>query len=191
MAGGRPRARGRPRMYQSPEEMQVVIDRYFKECEGEIVLDKNGNPMLDKHGSPIIIKEKPPTITGLALALGFTSRLALLNYQDRPDFFNTVTRAKARVEAYVESRLYDRDGAMGAKFSLSNNFKGWSERQNIEHTGVGGGPITYALSDVELENSLRELLGRIKDDELMLSETNKDGSAIYEDTPENPENTGV
>jgi hypothetical protein len=78
---------------------------------------------------------------------------------------------------------------MGAKFSLINNFKGWSERQNIEHTGVGGGPIMYALSDVELENSLQELLSRIKDDELMLSD--KDGSAIYEDTPENPENTGV
>lgn len=31
-------AGGRPRMYQSPEEMQVLIDRYFVECEGEILL---------------------------------------------------------------------------------------------------------------------------------------------------------
>ena len=175
---------GRPRKYKTPEEMQVIIDQYFKECEGEILLDKDGNPMLDKWGHPIIINKKPPTITGLALALGFTSRMALLNYQDRPEFVDTITRAKSRVEAYVESRLFDRDGAVGAKFSLINNFKGWSERQNIEHTGVGGGPIMYALSDIELENSLRELLGRIKDDELMLSD-------IYEDTPENPENTEV
>jgi len=180
---------GRPRKYKTPEEMQVIIDQYFKQCEGEILLDKDGNPMLDKWGHPIIINKKPPTITGLALALGFTSRMALLNYQDRPEFVDTITRAKSRVEAYVESRLFDRDGAVGAKFSLINNFKGWSERQNIEHTGVGGGPIMYALSDIELENSLQELLSRIKDDELMLSD--KDGSAIYEDTPENPENTGI
>ena len=64
---------GRPRKYQTPEEMQVVIDQYFKECEGEILLDKDGNPMLDKWGHPIIINKKPPTIIGLALALGFTS----------------------------------------------------------------------------------------------------------------------
>ncbi len=155
-------ARGRPRMYQSPEEMQVVIDRYFKECEGEILLDKDGNPMLDKWGHPIIINKKSPTITGLALALGFTSRMALLNYQDRPEFVDTVTRAKSRVEAYVESRLYDRDGAMGAKFSLSNNFRGWSESRTVEHTGAGGGPIRYAhLSDADLDQQLRQMLGQV------------------------------
>lgn len=28
--------------------------------------------------------------------------------------------------------MFDRDGANGAKFSLSNNFKGWSEKQEVE-----------------------------------------------------------
>ena len=41
-------------------------------------------------------------------------------------------RAKAKVERYAEERLYDKDGANGAKFSLANNFSGWREKQTIE-----------------------------------------------------------
>ena len=35
----------------------------------------------------------------------------------------TVTRAKARIEAYAEERLFDRDGQRGAEFSLRYNFR--------------------------------------------------------------------
>jgi hypothetical protein len=58
--------------------------------------------------------------------LGFTSRQALLNYQGRKLFHDAVTRAKTRCEEYVESRLYDRDGARGAEFSLGYNFR-WAK----------------------------------------------------------------
>jgi hypothetical protein len=78
---------------------------------------------------------EPPTITGLALALGFNSRTSLLNYEDKEEFLNTITRAKARVEKYAESRLFDKDGANGAKFSLANNFRNWKEKQEVEVTG--------------------------------------------------------
>lgn len=121
-------AGGRPPMYKSADEMQKVIDKYFKDCEGKPLLDDEGKVMLDKYDKPIIVGQKPPTVTGLALALGFTSRLALLNYQDKDEFFNTVTRAKARCEEYAESRLFDKDGANGAKFSLANNFRDWAEK---------------------------------------------------------------
>lgn len=45
---------------------------------------------------------------------------------------NTITRAKARVEAYAEERLFDRDGTSGAQFSLRNNFKGWTEKTELD-----------------------------------------------------------
>lgn len=123
---------GRPPKYRKKEEMQEKIDAYFKECEGKLLLDKDGNPMLDKKGAPIIAFSRPPTITGLALALGFTSRQALLNYQAKKEFIDTITRAKTKVEQYAEERLFDKDGANGAKFSLANNFEGWKEKQQIE-----------------------------------------------------------
>lgn len=117
-------AAGAPRKYKSVKQMQAAIDDYFNSCKGEpLIFD--GVAVTDKNGTPVSVGAKPPTITGLALALGFTGRQALLDYQARPEFADTVTRAKARCEEYAETRLYDRDGANGAKFSLGCNF-GWS-----------------------------------------------------------------
>lgn len=120
---------GKPPKYKNKEEIQEKIDKYFEDCKGEPLTDADGNPMLDKWQNPIMIGQKPPTVTGLALALGFTSRQALLNYQAKKEFVDTITRAKSRVEEYAESRLFDRDGSNGAQFSLRNNFKGWNETE--------------------------------------------------------------
>ena len=122
---------GRPPWYTSVEEMEKAIDDYFEWCKGQplIVDDK---VMYDKTGQPIMLGVHPPTVTGLALALGFTSRQALLNYQAKDEFVDTITRAKAYVERYAEERLFDKDGANGAKFSLANNFDGWKEKQQVD-----------------------------------------------------------
>ena len=118
---------GCPRKYKSVKQMQEAIDAYFESCKGEPIIGDDGQPLMDKYGNVILIGQKPPTITGLALALGFTGRQALIDYQARPEFTDTVTRAKSMCEEYAEARLYDRDGANGAKFSLSCNF-GWREK---------------------------------------------------------------
>ena len=135
MGGGRlttKRAVGRPPKYKNKEEIEEKIDAYFQKCEGEILKDEDGNTIFNKFGNPIIINQHPPTVTGLALALGFTSRLDLLRYQGKKEFCNTITRAKTMVEAYTEERLFDRDGSNGAQFSLRNNFSGWNEKQVTE-----------------------------------------------------------
>lgn len=126
------KAVGRPPKYKSKEEIEEKIDAYFKQCEGEVLKDNNGNTVFNKFGNPVIINQRPPTVTGLALALGFSTRLSLLNYQGKKEFMNTITRAKARVEAYAEERLFDRDGTSGAQFSLRNNFKGWTEKTELD-----------------------------------------------------------
>lgn len=138
---------GRPPMYKTKEEIQEKIDKYFKDCEGELLLDKEGNPIIDKYGNVVKTGVRPLTVTGLALALGFNSRQSLLNYQDKEEFMDTITRAKAKVEQYAEERLYDKDGANGAKFSLSNNFEGWKEKQQIEADVNGEVTINIELSD--------------------------------------------
>ena len=121
--------------FNSIEEMQPLIDNYFNECDGTILKDADGVPILDKHDRPIMVGEKPYTITGLTLALGFTSRQSLLNYQGKEEFVDAITRAKLRVEEYANIRAFDRDGVQGAKFTLINNFKGYKEKQDIEHSG--------------------------------------------------------
>lgn len=117
--------------------MQEKIDAYFEECEGRPFLDGDGRPCLDKYGVPIMLGAHPPTVTGLALALGFTSRQALLNYQAKKEFVDTVTRAKSRIEEYAERRLYDRDGARGAEFTLKYNFR-WAQEEKESGGGESG-----------------------------------------------------
>lgn len=63
-----------------------------KSCEGEILKDKEGQPIFDKYGQPVIVGAKPPTITGLALALGFATRKSLLEYEGKKEFVNTIAR---------------------------------------------------------------------------------------------------
>lgn len=118
---------GRKLRYETPEEFAAAIEDYFDKCEGKM-LEVDGKPVFDKYGHPVIIGAHPPTMTGLALHLGFTSRQAFLNYKGRKEFFDTYTRARARCEMYAEERLYDKDGARGAQFALQYGF-GWAQEE--------------------------------------------------------------
>ena len=120
---------GRPPKFKSAAEIQEKIDEYFNSCKGEPLM-VDGVPFLDKNGFPVLINERPPTVTGLALALGFHSRQSLLNYQAKKEFMDTITRAKMRVEEYCETRLFDRDGQRGAEFNLRYNFRWAQEEKN-------------------------------------------------------------
>lgn len=136
---------GRPPMFKTPEEMQKAIDKYFEDCNGEyVVID--GCVATDKSGYPIKTKERPLTITGLALALGFTTRQSLLNYEGDSEFLDTIKRAKSKIEQYAEERLFDKEGVNGAKFNLSNNFKGWSEKQQID-SNINANAVIFTGSD--------------------------------------------
>lgn len=141
----------RPLDYKTPEELQKAIDQYFDACEGKLLTDDEGNVLTDKKGRPIVIGAKPPTVTGLALALGFNSRQALLNYQVKKRFNDTVTRAKSRCEEYAESRLYDRDGSRGAEFSLKYNFH-WEDQKD-----KGRNEIENNIFDVINESTRKEI----------------------------------
>ena len=122
-------ARGRPLKYKTVAELEAAVKDYFKKCKGEILKNKNGAPRLNKFGEPIVLNAEPPTVTGLALHLGFTNRQSLLNYQGKKEFLDTITRAKSFCESYAESRLFDREGARGAEFSLRCNFR-WNDKQS-------------------------------------------------------------
>lgn len=121
--------------YKSAAKLSAAVDAYFKDCEGHPLTDKNGDTVYKLNGDPVIVGVHPPTVTGLALWLGFKTRQSLLDYQARSEAFNDIiTIAKSRCEEYAESRLYDRDGVNGAKFSLTNNFKGWSDKPSDDNS---------------------------------------------------------
>ena len=101
---------GRPLKYNSAEDMQRDIEKYFAECDE---------------------KNKPYTVSGLAYALG-TNRQTLINYEDKREFVDTIKSAKAKIELFNEEMLYSKDvSTTGVIFNLKNNY-GWKDKQEIE-----------------------------------------------------------
>jgi hypothetical protein len=113
-----------PPKWMDAEAMQAACTKYFTEMAE---------------------KELPATVTGLALALGFSDRNGLIRYANgevglevmddatRQALSYTVKRAKAYIEDQAETRLYQgKVNPIGTIFSLKNNF-GWIDRQ--ETTG--------------------------------------------------------
>lgn len=138
--------------YESPKKMEDKINEYFDSLKGEHLLDQNGEPVIFK-GRLVYQKEPvPPTVCGLALFLGLKSRQSLLNYQKRSEKFDdVVSRAKLRIEAYAESRLYDRDGSRGAQFTLENNF-GWKKEDPVQNSDGNNLVEAIIKSAEELNN---------------------------------------
>ena len=106
---------GRPRKYETVEELDEVISAYFAEC---------------------LENDLHPTVTGLAFALDLDRR-SLNNYQGREEFFPTIKRAKNAVETYIEQTLMGGKATAGAIFNLKNNF-GWIDERVQENKGEIG-----------------------------------------------------
>ena len=135
---------GRPPKWDDPEKLQEAIDKYFEDCKGHPYVQEDGSVLLDRDGLPVIVDAEPPTMSGLALALGFLNRTSLLQYAGKPQFMAPITRAKARVEKYAERRLYDKEGQRGAEFSLKYNFK-WAQEEQEKQAAAQGVVILPAI----------------------------------------------
>ena len=126
----------------SLEQVESLVKKYKQYCDGDILADEEGCPLLDKNGGVIYLHPHPPTITGLALALGFKSRGALLKYEAKETpVGDAITRAKSWVEQYAEERLFDKDGQRGAAFALSHNFRWVEPGKNDDSSKPSGGVI--------------------------------------------------
>ena len=163
---------GRKLKFPTPESMQKAIDAYFEDCKGEPLRDDDGHILLNKFGEPVYIGVKPLTVTGLALALGFTSRQALLDYQGRGEYKAIVEAAKLKIENYAETRLYDRDGWNGAKFTLQNNFKHWDADKAGQDDKKA--PAINIICDIPRTSESAESTAQDALDPLSISEAIKD-----------------
>lgn len=138
---------GRPPKFTCKEQIQELGEAYLRECMGKPYIMDDGSVLLDKYGEVILVGRHPPTVTGLARALGFTSRQSLLEYQAKAEFSDTVTRLKLQIEEYAEERLFDKDGQRGAEFSLKYNFR-WAQEAEKDSSEDENGQGVVLIPEV-------------------------------------------
>ena len=90
--------------------------------DGEILTEKGGG---------ILYEERAPTVTGLALYLGFNSREELLSLTGKRRKA-LVDRALLKIEEYAEEKLFCKECFQGAKCFLSANFRRWRDGSEEE-----------------------------------------------------------
>lgn len=169
---------GRPRKWQTPEELQQVIDAYFAECDPHIdthkvsIVAANGKGLAWRD-EEYITEQKPYVITGLALALG-TTRDTLLDYEsglyddlfdpDTPEgnelrlrFSDTIKMAKLKCQMYAEQHLYTGKNPTGAIFNLKNNY-GWKDKSEVDNNT--NGEVIHKYEDMTDEQLAAALQAR-------------------------------
>lgn len=115
---------GRPRAFKNVEEVEEKINAYFNYCEE---------------------KEKPYTMSGLAYYLGI-SRQTLVNYSNQDQFFDTIKKARDRVQMQLEENaLSNKANPTFTIFNLKNNFD-WKDK--IEHSSSEVENINKNISNI-------------------------------------------
>lgn len=122
---------GRPRKFESPEDIDSKAASYFKEMDQ---------------------LERPYTVSGLAEALG-TFRIVLSDYEkgtydtETEKYSYAIKRAKQKIERYAEEAVYTKTA--GAVFTLvnltRNSAEPWKNAQHNEIAGDPKAPLTITL----------------------------------------------
>ena len=104
--------------------LAAKINAYFTKTHG----GRQRKAMAGKKATP---EQFQPTITGLALSLGFNSRLEFKKFEKHPELGHLLQRARLRIEAFYERKLHEQTRS-GAIFALKN--LGWNDKQDSEQT---------------------------------------------------------
>lgn len=134
---------GRPKIYETPEQMEEVLNKYFLERENEC---------------------KPLTIESMCVALGM-DRSTLLTYgrdESHKEFHNTIKRAKDIVLSDLWDRAIMNEGNVTACiFNFKNNYN-YADKTEQEVTSnnittvvlrrADGEPTKFAHSEDEIDD---------------------------------------
>ena len=124
---------GKPRKYKTKEELEAKIDEYFNQCEPEYAKDEECEIIVTKQG-PIIKNLNAPSLTGLALYLGYASRQSIYDNENIEEYSYTIKRSKMKVEEWLYQHSVDGTMPPAVGIFLLKNF-GWTDKQEIEHSG--------------------------------------------------------
>ena len=156
-------APGRPRVYETPEDLLGAVEAYFGKISRTVdVTEMVATGERDSDGHVIYVPVKvqnddgevirvteflvPPSITDLCLELGITKQ-TWGNYRNREGYRQIAEWAKTRVESYLRRESLTRTkGLQGVIFNLEQNFKDEEKKGNRPVDGLD----LSAMTDEEL-----------------------------------------
>ncbi len=129
---------GQPPKYDNANDLSEKIGEYFTYIQGEYTIEEE--MILGKKTDVKKWTRHPesPTITGLALFLGFCGRQSIYDYIDKDEFSYILKRATAVIENYHEKRM-DGVNVAGSIFVLKN--MGWKDKTEQDLTIVTEQPL--------------------------------------------------
>lgn len=131
---------GQDPFYESPVLFSEKVDEYFETGV------RTKTYVVGKGDQAQEITIPVPTITGLALFLGFNSRQSLYDYGKKDEFAYIVKKAQTFIEREYEEMLQT-GNVTGAIFALKN--MGWKDQNQTDHT-TGGQKIQPSLTTFEV-----------------------------------------
>lgn len=125
------------------KEIAKKIERYFALCAESAATAKSRKSSTEEG------EKYPPTMAGLAAALGMT-REELLSVRAENEVGRLIASARVRVEAFAEEKLFDKNACSGAKYALARNASRPEGNRSVDPA---------LLTDEELEERIRKLCG--------------------------------
>lgn len=106
---------GRPLKFPSPINFEKQINEYLDYC---------------------VENKQPLTVSGMCLYLG-TTRETLSDYRNKPEYADSIKRAKLTIAHYVETGLLTgRINPIASIFHLTNlDPDNWKQKQEVSHSG--------------------------------------------------------
>jgi hypothetical protein len=130
---------GRPPIYDGNnpddvEKVNLLSEQYFTYIQGEYEPIPKSNDD-DQQEYKCVRRKEPPTVTGLALYLGFESKNTLYDYSKKVEFSDSIKKALTKIEQHHEIAVSYGEKCAGNIFILSNF--GWKNQMAVDHTTKG------------------------------------------------------
>lgn len=167
----------RPRKY-TKKTLEAAVENYFSSITRIVPVtemvetgerDDKGHKIYERRAVTNNLGEKakveeyivPPTVGGLCQFLGI-HRSTWAEYCDperHKEFSDTTTRARGRMEAYLERELLTRKDVRGITFCLQNNF-GHSEKHQVELGERASKAVSAANMSTDEKKAILEQIAR-------------------------------
>ena len=132
--GGVIMAAGHPPLYDNEIELGNKIDEYFDQCKPVYLKDEEGHVITDKKGGYVLTNLNAPSLSGLALYLGYASRQSIYDNEKNDKFSYIIKRARSRVEEWIYQHSLDASVPAAVGIFILKQF-GYTDKQEIEHSG--------------------------------------------------------